>query len=57
MVSQESAQIERYYLKDGDLWEFRDISGLDSNITLKSIDCTFSLADVYANVVFEADEL
>jgi len=56
LVSQEFAQIERFYLKDGNIWEYIDISGLDSNITLKSIDCTFSLADVYANVVFEPDE-
>ena len=56
LVSQEFAQIERFYLKENDIWEFTDTSGLDSNITLKSIDCTFSLADVYANVVFEPDE-
>ena len=53
LVSQESARIERFYLNADGIWEFGDTVGLDSSITLKSIDCTLKLADVYANVVFE----
>lgn len=53
LVSQESARIERFYLNANGIWEFSDTVGLEASITLKSIDCTITLADVYANVVFE----
>lgn len=53
LVSQDAPQITSYYLNDQDVWEFRDTVGLDSEITLQSIDCTLSLADVYQRVTFE----
>lgn len=53
LVSQESPLIERFYLRDDGQWEFDDVAGLDSSITLKSIDCTLTMSDVYQNVTFE----
>lgn len=55
LVFQDSARIVCFYLNENNIWEFSDAVGLESSITLKSIDCSLSLADVYANVVFEAD--
>jgi len=53
MVSATKAEINGYYRNDANnIWEFRPISGLDSSIHLKSIDCTLSLADVYQNITF-----
>ena len=56
LVSQDSAKIVCYYLNDNDVWEFRAVVGLESSITLKSLDYTLSLADVYQRVTFEDDE-
>ena len=53
LVSQEFPAISSYYLNADNIWEFNDTVGLESSITLKSIDCTLSLADIYENVVFE----
>lgn len=54
LVSQDKASISRYYHNDEtNIWEFADATGLDSSITLKSIDCTLSLGDVYQHVTFE----
>lgn len=55
LISQYSPQIICYYLNDAGVWEFRDAVGLDSEITLQSIDCTLSLADVYERVTFESE--
>ena len=55
LVFQDSARIVCYYLNANNIWEFRDALGLESTITLKSIDSTLSLADIYANVVFDTD--
>jgi len=53
LVAQDSVRIECFYLNDVDIWELTDAVGLESSLTLKSIDCTLNLADIYANVVFE----
>lgn len=53
LVWQDKAKMLRFYLNDESIWEFADANGLEDNIMLKSIDCTLSLADVYANVTFE----
>lgn len=55
LVWQDKAKIARYYLNNESIWEFADAIGLDSSITLKSIDCDLLLADVYANVTFDTD--
>jgi Uma2 family endonuclease len=52
LVSQNAARIEKY-VKHGDgFWLLSEAAGLDGSITLTSIDCTISLADVYAKVKF-----
>lgn len=56
LVSQDSARIERFYLNENDIWEFSDTVGLDASITLKSIDCTLSLAALYQHVTFEDED-
>ena len=53
LVSQNAARIEKY-VKHGDgFWLLSDAAGLESSITLEAIDCTLSLADVYAKVKFD----
>lgn len=55
LISQKTPSIEKY-VKHGDgFWMLSEASGLDSNITLESIDCPLSLSDVYDKVNFEAE--
>ncbi len=55
LVSQNAARIEKY-VKHGDgFWLLSEAAGLDGSITLASIDCTISLADVYAKVKFDGE--
>lgn len=53
LVWQDKAKIARYHLNDNNIWEFTDVTGLDSHINLKSIDYDLSLADVYQRVTFD----
>ena len=53
LISQRSPSIEKY-VKHGDgFWMLSDAAGLDSSITIESIDCRLSLADVYDKVNFD----
>lgn len=55
LISQKSPSIEKY-VKHGDgFWMLSEAYGLDSSITLESIDCPLSLSDVYDKVNFEAE--
>jgi Uma2 family endonuclease len=53
LVSQNAARIEKY-VKHGDgFWLLSEAAGHDGSIPLEAIDCTLSLADVYAKVKFD----
>jgi len=55
LVVQLEARIEKY-VKHGDgFWMLSEASGLDSSITLETIDCPLSLTDVYDKVNFDAE--
>lgn len=55
LISQRFPSIEKY-VKHGDgFWMLSDAAGLDTSITLESIDCRLSLADVYDKVNFETE--
>jgi Uma2 family endonuclease len=50
LVSQAEPRIEQYLRQDEGRWIFTDVAGLDSRITLPSIQCELSLAEVYDKV-------
>ncbi len=53
LVSQDKASVEKY-IKHGDgFWRLSEATGLDESITLESIDCSVTLADVYDKVNFD----
>ena len=53
LVSQNTESIEKY-MKHGDgFWLLSEAIGLDDSITLESIDCNLTLADVYNKVKFD----
>ncbi len=53
LVSVDEPRVFHYSLR-GDLWVFQDTAGLDTVITLPSIETTLALADIYALIDFEA---
>ncbi|HEV7503304.1 MAG TPA: Uma2 family endonuclease [Thermoanaerobaculia bacterium] len=50
LVSQTEPRIEQYLRQDGGRWLFTAVAGLESRITLSSIQCELSLAEVYDKV-------
>lgn len=55
LIAQTSPSIEKY-VKHGDgFWMLSEASGVDSSITLETIDCPLSLADVYDKVNFDGE--
>src|SRR5580704_10866140 len=50
LVSQDQAQIEHFSKQPDGKWSFDRYVGLDSSVTLASIQCTLQLADVYDRV-------
>ena len=53
LITQDSPRIERYQLLESGIWGLSDAEGVDAQITIDSIQCTLSLADVYEKVTFE----
>jgi Uma2 family endonuclease len=54
LVHQEKAAIEHYVLEENK-WTLVDIFGLDSKLSLSSINCEIGLQDIYERVEFPQD--
>ena len=54
LVSQGKPLIEQYIRNDGGEWRYRAAEGLESTLTLPSIECTLSLNAVYDKVDFNS---
>lgn len=52
LVSQSSPIIEHYVHQSVGGWSYYIYQGLEQSLSIKSIDCTLRLADVYDRVVF-----
>jgi len=48
LVSQEEPLIEQYVKQSDHNWMYTDVSGLESNLYLPTVQCTLALKDVYA---------
>lgn len=55
LISQDSANVERFTRQQGGDWLLSAASGLDASIALASVGCTLALADVYEKVDFEEE--
>jgi len=53
LVSQDTPKIEQYTRREGDIWEYKETSGLDAEVEFVSIQCKLQLAHVYQGVSFE----
>lgn len=52
LVNQEIPYIEIYQRERGTPWKMSTVTGLDATLTLKSVGCKISLAEIYAKVKF-----
>lgn len=50
LISQTAAVVDSFYRSKEDLWEIETARGLDAELTLKSVDCTIALRDLYRRV-------
>jgi Uma2 family endonuclease len=55
LVNQYKPLVEQFIRQESGEWFLRDVAGLESKLTLPSIDITIELADVYADVRFTPD--
>jgi len=56
LVSQDSPQIEHFVRQKDGTWSYRRYTGIESSLTIASIDCTLRLAEVYERVSFSGTE-
>lgn len=47
LVSQDAPRIEHYVRRPDETWELTIVEGLDSSVTLASIECELTLSEVY----------
>jgi hypothetical protein len=52
LISQAQPIIEHFEKSESGDWVYHPYHGLDQKVTIKSIKCTLSTADVYDRVVF-----
>jgi Uma2 family endonuclease len=52
LISQDAAQVERFLRQEADEWLYKQITGIESRLDLRSIGCTLALSDVYNKVTF-----
>ncbi|MEL7221090.1 MAG: Uma2 family endonuclease [Bacteroidota bacterium] len=52
LIDQEKAQID-IHKRQGDLWKLSRISGLENTLTIKILDVSIMLAEIYSGVVVE----
>jgi Uma2 family endonuclease len=45
-----------HYSRNGDHWDFRSIMGLESSVSLPSVETPLALADIYALIEFGSEE-
>ena len=50
LIEQRTPRIEQYILHNSQEWRYRDIRGIDAQVTIHAIDCTISFRDIYHKV-------
>lgn len=52
LVSQDAPRVTHYVRRPGDVWERRDVSGLEAAVALESVGCELKMGDIYEGVTF-----
>lgn len=56
LIAQDAYRIEHFARQEGDLWLFSEATDTEASLTLPALNCTLTLADVYAGVTLPAGE-
>lgn len=56
LISQDAPRIERYLKQDAHNWLYTELTGLDQQLALPSIDCVLHFSDVFHRIDFQSDE-
>ena len=54
LVSQDAPAVERYVRNGDGSWQYKSVAGLESSLTLPSVECTLNLGAVYDKVDFNS---
>ena len=57
LVEQTHPQVDLFFRKSDDIWEFRSITDLRAEVVFQSLGVAVPMADIYRNVEFEAVEV
>jgi Uma2 family endonuclease len=53
IIDQNKPFVETRFQEKPNVWAFEEITDMNDSITLKSVNCTVSLKDIYNNIVFK----
>ena len=53
LIAQDTPRVELCSRQGDGYWEWSSVEGLEATITIPSLDCTISLADIYRNIGFD----
>lgn len=56
LISQTSPTVEHFSRQSDGSWTYRVFQGVSASFAIKSIKCTFKLADIYERVTFPPEE-
>ena len=56
LISQDAPRIERYLKQDAHNWLYTELTGLDQQLALPSIDCVLHFSDVFHRIDFQSDD-
>ena len=55
LVAQDEPLIDYYHQVEANRWELVSLDGLETELSLESLDCILPLAEVYDGIVFPAE--
>ena len=56
LVAQDRLHVVQYVRQPNDKWLRSEVTGLDGELTLETINCTLTLRDIYQRVTFQPEE-
>ncbi len=56
LVAQDRPHVVQYVRQPNDKWLRSEVTGLDGELTLETINCTLTLRDIYQRVTFQPEE-
>jgi Uma2 family endonuclease len=51
LIRQDTAEVTTFFREESDLWRSKEVSGLEKNVLLKSVDLSLAMAKIYRKVL------